>query len=106
MAYHVYILATERSGTLYIGVTNDLIRRIYEHKEDVVRGFTAKYGVHRLVHFEEFEDPATAIQREKNLKHWAGERVWMASERQSGRWVGTARHGVARRSAPWLTVRT
>ena len=70
MAYHVYILASERNGTLYIGVTNDLIRRIHEHKDDVVKGFTKKYGVHSLVHFEEFEDPTTAIQREKNLKHW------------------------------------
>ena len=74
MAYHVYILATERNGTLYIGVTNDLIRRVHEHKDDVVKGFTKKYGVHSLVHFEEFDDPATAIQREKNLKHWV--RQW------------------------------
>ena len=74
MAYYVYILATERNGTLYIGVTNDLIRRIHEHKDDVVKGFTAKYGVHSLVHFEEFSDPTTAIQREKNLKHWV--RQW------------------------------
>ena len=74
MAYHVYILASERNGTLYIGVTNDLIRRIHEHKEDVVKGFTKKYGVHRLVHYEEFGDSTTAIQREKNLKHWV--RKW------------------------------
>ncbi len=74
MAYHVYILATERNGTLYIGVTNDLVRRVYEHKDDVVKGFTKKYGVHSLVHFEAYEDPATAIQREKNLKHWV--RKW------------------------------
>ena len=74
MAYYVYILATERNGTLYIGVTNDLIRRIHEHKDDVVKGFTKKYGVHSLVHFEESEDPTTAIQREKNLKHWV--RQW------------------------------
>ena len=68
------MMASRRHGTLYIGVTNDLVRRIYEHKEDVVKGFTAKYGVHRLVHFEEFEDPTTANQREKNLKHWV--RKW------------------------------
>mgnify|MGYP003353380429 FL=1 len=68
------MMASRRHGTLYIGVTNDLVRRIYEHKEDVVKGFTAKYGVHRLVHFEEFEDPTPANQREKNLKHWV--RKW------------------------------
>ena len=69
-AFHVYILASKRNGTLYTGVTGDLIRRIHEHKEDVVKGFTREYGVHRLVYFEEHADPTTAIQREKNIKHW------------------------------------
>jgi putative endonuclease len=68
--FHVYILASKRNGTLYIGVTNDLVRRVYEHKESFILGFTKEYGVHRLVYFEEFGDPTTAIQREKNLKHW------------------------------------
>ncbi len=68
--FYVYILASNRNGTLYIGVTKDLVRRIHEHKEDVVNGFTHEYGVHRLVYFEEYSDPTTAIQREKNLKHW------------------------------------
>ena len=66
----VYILASQRNGTLYIGVTSDLIRRIHDHKSDVVAGFTKKYGVHRLVFFEEQGDAISAIQREKNLKHW------------------------------------
>ncbi len=74
MPFHVYILATDRNGTLYVGMTNDLVRRVHEHKEDVVKGFTKKYGVHRLVHFDEFEDPTAALQREKNLKHWV--RKW------------------------------
>jgi len=74
VAFHVYILASKRNGTLYIGVTNDLIRRVHEHKEDVVAGFTREYGVHMLVHFEEFADSLTAIHREKNLKHWV--RQW------------------------------
>jgi putative endonuclease len=72
--FHVYILASKRNGTLYIGVTGDLVRRIHQHKEDVVKGFTQKYGVHILVHFEEFDNPIPAIQREKNLKHWV--RQW------------------------------
>ena len=68
-SYYVYILASE-SGTLYIGVTNNLIRRIWEHKNDSVEGFTKKYGCHKLIYFEEYYDPKTAILREKQLKNW------------------------------------
>lgn len=70
MAYYVYVLASHRNGTLYIGVTNDLVRRVFEHKGDFVAGFTKQYGVHSLVHFEEYSTPGLAIQREKNLEHW------------------------------------
>ena len=68
MGGYVYILANDSNGTLYIGVTNDLIRRVFEHREEVAEGFTKKYGVKRLVHFEQFDDIRTAIQREKTLK--------------------------------------
>ena len=70
----VYILASRRSGTLYVGVTNDLVRRVSEHKLKEIKGFTSRYGVDRLVYFEEFGDPADAIGREKQLKKW--ERAW------------------------------
>jgi putative endonuclease len=70
MCYWVYMLASGKYGTLYIGVTNDLIRRVYEHKNKLVPGFTARYGVDRLVWFECYDDPATAIVREKELKKW------------------------------------
>jgi putative endonuclease len=69
-SYYVYILASERNGTLYIGVTNDLIRRVYEHKNNIVRGFTKKYGVHRLVYYEQVSNIKSALQREKRLKKW------------------------------------
>ena len=71
--YWVYILASGRHGTLYVGVTNDLVRRVYEHKNKVVRGFTLQYGVDRLVWFEAHDNPTSAIEREKELKKWRRE---------------------------------
>ncbi|HWA91834.1 MAG TPA: GIY-YIG nuclease family protein [Rhizomicrobium sp.] len=72
--YFVYILASKRNGTLYIGVTNDLDRRIREHRDGVADGFTKKYGVTRLVYFEAFDDIHAAIHRETRLKKW--KRQW------------------------------
>ena len=68
--YYVYILASRKHGTLYIGVTNDLVRRIYQHKTDAVPGFTSRYGVHLLVWFERYDDVLSAIAREKEIKKW------------------------------------
>ena len=73
MPYWVYILASGRGGTLYVGVTNDLIRRANEHREGNVAGFTKKYGVKSLVYFEQHDAAQNAIQREKNIKHWPRE---------------------------------
>ena len=70
----VYILASQRNGTLYIGVTSDLVQRIWQHKNDVVEGFTKEYGVHLLVWYELHEDMESAIIREKRLKKW--NRAW------------------------------
>ena len=70
----VYVLASKRNGTLYIGVTGDLVKRVWEHRNDVVGGFTRRYGVHRLVWFELHEDMTAAITREKRLKRWR--RAW------------------------------
>ncbi len=72
--YFVYILASQINGTIYIGITNDLQRRIWEHKQGKIRGFTQKYGVDKLVYFEEFGEVDEAIQREKRLKKW--KRAW------------------------------
>ena len=74
MEYYVYILASKNNTTIYIGVTNDLVRRIYEHKNNVVKGFTQKYNVHKLVYFEQTENIETAIIREKQLKNYSRER--------------------------------
>src|ERR1700743_2525227 len=69
-SFYVYILASKIGGTLYVGVTNDLVRRVAEHRLKVVEGFTEKYDVVRLVYFEQFDDPENAIKREKRLKKW------------------------------------
>jgi len=70
----VYILASKANGTLYIGVTSDLVKRVWEHKNDLVDGFTKEYGVHRLVYYELHGDMLSAIEREKQLKKW--NRAW------------------------------
>ncbi len=72
--FYVYILTSQRNGTLYIGMTNDLKRRVWEHKNDVNDGFTKEYGVHQLVWFEMVPTAIVAIMREKQLKKW--NRVW------------------------------
>jgi len=68
--YYVYILASKPYGTLYIGITNDLIRRVWEHKNDIIKGFTSKYKVYMLVYYEQCTDVSVAITREKQLKEW------------------------------------
>jgi putative endonuclease len=70
----VYILASRRNGTLYVGVTSDLQKRTWEHKNDLVEGFTTRYGVHRLVYYELHDEMASVIRREKQIKKW--NRAW------------------------------
>jgi putative endonuclease len=69
--YYVYILWSKKNGVLYVGVTNDLVRRVYEHKNNLVQGFTKKYHVHNLVYYEVTLDITGAITREKQLKKWS-----------------------------------
>ncbi|MGP0090860.1 MAG: GIY-YIG nuclease family protein [Xanthobacteraceae bacterium] len=85
-SYFVYILASRPYGTLYIGVTNDLLRRVEQHREGAVPGFTKKYGVGQLMYFEAFEGIEEAIQREKSLKEWR--RQWKINpiERENPHW--------------------
>ena len=72
--FYVYILASRPGGAIYIGVTNDVVRRVYEHENKLVKGFTERYGIDKLVYFEVYDSPTAAIQREKNMKHWP--RAW------------------------------
>ena len=69
-SYYLYILASEKRGTLYIGVTNNILKRVFEHKNGLVDGFTKKYGVHKLVYYEKTSDIMSAILREKRMKKW------------------------------------
>jgi putative endonuclease len=84
--YYVYLRASRRHGTLYLGVTNDLVRRVHEHKTKVIAGFSAKYGVDRLVWFEMYDDPTTAISREKALKKWRRDWKIRLIEEQNLEW--------------------
>ena len=72
--FYVYILASHPGGAIYVGVTNDLVRRVYEHKNGLIEGHTKRYSIDRLVYFEVYDSIRDAIQREKNMKHWP--RVW------------------------------
>ena len=86
MAFYVYILASQRNGTLYIGQTDTLTRRIWEHREHIRPGFTDKYGVTQLVHYETFETRDAARARERAMKKWR--RLWKLEliERQNSGW--------------------
>ncbi len=87
MQYYVYILASAPNGTLYIGVTNDLLRRVYEHREALADGFTKRHGARTLVYYEMHDRPEQAIRREKTLKSW--NRDWKIAliERDNPQWI-------------------
>jgi putative endonuclease len=74
MPYYVYLMTNRNDKVMYVGVTNDLRRRIFEHRNKLVKGFTEKYNVHKLVYFEETEDVTVAIEREKEVKKWRREK--------------------------------
>jgi len=100
VAYYVYLLASRPQGTLYIGVTNDLIRRVHEHKTGTVPGFTKKYSIHRLVYFETHDSIEAAIVREKQMKEWKRDWKIKLLEKENPRWEdlypGVAINGGAR----------
>ena len=85
--YYVYILASKIRGTLYIGITNDLQRRIFEHKTGIKKGFTQKYQINRLVYFETFQSVKEATNREKNLKKWKRDWKIRLIEEENKKWL-------------------
>ncbi len=86
MAYYVYLLASRKDGSLYLGVTNDLIRRVFEHRSKTTLGFTSRYNITKLVRFEIYDDPISAITREKEIKKWR--RSWKVAliEKENANW--------------------
>jgi len=86
MKYYVYILASKKNGTLYIGVTSDLIKRAWQHKNKLVDGFSKKYDINRLIYFEQHQDVKSAILREKQMKKW--NRAWKIRlvEKKNPKW--------------------
>jgi putative endonuclease len=85
--YYVYILASKKYGTLYIGVTHDLIKRAYLHKNNAVGGFTSRYAIHCLVYFETYTSIENAIYREKQLKKWNREWKINLIEKENPKWI-------------------
>jgi len=85
--FYVYILASKRNGTIYIGVTNSLERRLYEHKNGLIDGFTKRYQVNTLVYFEQTESIESAIMREKQLKGWTRDKKLNLIERFNPEWL-------------------
>jgi len=84
--YYVYILANKKNGALYIGVTNNIVRRLFEHKNKLNEGFTKRYGIDKLVYFETFQYITKAIKREKNMKKWKREWKIKLFERDNPNW--------------------
>jgi len=87
MAHYVYLLASGKHGTIYVGVTNDIVRRGHEHRQKVGKGFTSRYGIDKLVWFEAYDDAPTAIAREKELKKWRRDWKVRLIEEQNPGWV-------------------
>jgi putative endonuclease len=85
--FYVYILASKRNGTLYTGVTSDLIQRVWQHKRDMVEGFTQKYGVKKLVYYEVHDNAENAITREKQIKKWRRKWKLRLIEEKNPRWT-------------------
>jgi len=86
VSYYVYILASKIYGTFYVGVTNNLMRRVYEHKNDLIAGFTKQYGVKMLVYYEIHDEIESAIRREKSIKRWTRNKKIDAIQEMNPQW--------------------
>ena len=93
MDYYVYILASKMNGTLYVGMTNNLVKRIWEHKQGAAEGFTKKYAIHNLVYYETYSEINDAIEREKNIKKWKRDWKIKLIEKDNPNWKDLYEHG-------------
>ena len=87
MQYYIYILSNKANTVLYIGVTNSLVRRVYEHQEKLVKGFTEKYNINKLVYYEQTNEAMVAIEREKQLKKWSRKKKEWLIEQSNPLWT-------------------
>ena len=87
MQYYIYILSNKANTVLYIGVTNNLARRVYEHQEKLVKGFTEKYNINKLVYYEQTNEATVAIEREKQLKKWSRKKKEWLIEQSNPLWT-------------------
>ncbi|MCP4354616.1 MAG: GIY-YIG nuclease family protein [Proteobacteria bacterium] len=85
--YYIYIIFNKRNGTIYTGVTSDLVKRIWQHKNKIVDGFTKKYGLDKLGYYEVFDSPEMAIQREKQIKSWSRKKRLGLIEKDNFKWL-------------------
>ena len=88
--YYVYIMSSNNNNVLYVGMTNDLIRRVQEHKEGLIDGFTKKYNIHKLLYYEETDDVWSAIEREKQLKKWRRDKKEFLINIENKKWADLA----------------
>lgn len=84
--YYTYILTNHKQGTLYVGMTSDLVKRVYEHKNGITKGFTSQYSIHQLVYYEMYDDPENAIKREKRLKKYTRQAKIELIEKNNPNW--------------------
>ncbi len=91
-SYYVYIMASKRNGTLYTGVTRDLERRVNEHKNNIINGFTSKYNIHNLVYYEETNDINEALEYEKRIKGWLRKKKIVLIETNNPKWEDLAQN--------------
>ena len=104
--FYIYILASKRNGTLYVGVSSDLVKRLYQHKNKDVDGFTKKYAVNKLMYYEVYQDARTALYRERCIKEWKREWKVALIEKNNPQWKDLGEEmGIFSSENPWIPAK-